>query len=78
MNKKILMPAIAISLIFSAYAMPTTGKSTFKKVKSGEYSLICIMPDGERVISPDMVTRFDPDFGWTFTNGSAKNCQVIK
>lgn len=50
--------------------------SILKSVKSGEKTLFCNLATGYQAINPDMIESFDFDFGWTFKNGSAKNCET--
>ena len=76
MNKLVLVLAgIAISLCFAAINYAASGD--LRAVKSGEAKLVCDMRDGMRVIDPELVVDLI-DGVWVFTNGSAKNCEVIK
>lgn len=76
MNKLILvLTGIAISFCFAA--INYAASADLRAVKSGEAKLVCDMKGGERVIDPDKVVDL-LDGVWVFTNGSAKNCEVIK
>lgn len=76
MNKLLLVLAgVAISLGFAAINYAASGD--LRAVQSGELTLVCVMKDKARTIAPNQVTGL-MDGVWLFSNGHAKNCEVIK
>lgn len=43
-------------------------------VQNGELELTCHLAKGIVVIPKEMVTGYDGETGWKFSNGSAKSC----
>jgi hypothetical protein len=52
-------------------------REALNSVKSGEYSLSCLMQDGDRLIEPEMVVDY-VDGLWIFKNGHASTCTLTK
>ena len=50
---------------------------TFKKVKTGEYTLVCQFNDGVRNVPPERILYRIGEV-WHFDNGAAKNCSIFK
>lgn len=76
MNKLILISiGAAISFCFAAINYAASGD--LRAVQSGESTLVCVMKDEARTISPSQVTGL-MDGVWLFKNGHARNCEVIK
>lgn len=74
MKRLLILTSMAILVAGAVFIKIDSG--LYDDVKSGEMSLYCIFEDGERVVDPDYIEGFDPEYGWTFFNGSAKNCRV--
>ena len=70
-----MLAGVAVAVVISAisYALD----ADLRAVQSGELTLVCVMKDGDRVITPNRVTDF-VDGVWLFDNGHARNCEVIK
>lgn len=76
MNKLLLVLAgVAISLGFAA--INYAASRDLRAVQSGELTLRCVINDEARTIAPSQVTGL-MDGVWLFSNGHAKNCEVIK
>jgi len=53
--------------------------SYIKHFKNGDYILQCDIKGEWKTINPDKIVGFDDETGaFIFTNGYAKNCEVIK
>jgi len=49
------------------------------KIKSGKYELLCEFKDGERIVPENKIVSYiDEEDCWSFTNGYACNCKLIK
>ena len=48
------------------------------KLQSGEYTLVCLFKDGERVVQPSQIVDVVDSHHFVFKNGSATNCHIIK
>ena len=76
MNKLLLVLAgVAISLGFAAINYAANGD--LRAVQSGELELRCVINDEARTIAPSQVTGL-MDGVWLFSNGHARNCEVVK
>ena len=76
MNKLILISiGAAISFGFAAINYAASGE--LRAVQSGEVELVCVMRGDARTINPNQVTGL-MDGVWLFSNGHARNCEVIK
>ena len=74
MNKVIALIAIVFSMAWLNHSL----SSELRAVQSGEFALVCVMKDGERVIDGSKVTG---QIGgkWTFDDGGyAGNCRIIE
>lgn len=74
MNKIIV--TICTALLVAGAVFIKIDSGLYDDVKSGKVSLWCMFQDGERKIDPNHIESYDPDYGWAFFNGSAKNCRV--
>lgn len=66
-----------IVIICSAAWLNHSLNSELYAVQSGELTLRCVINDEARVIAPNQVVGL-MDGTWVFTNGSARNCEVIR
>lgn len=73
MNKIIALIVIACSAAWLNHSL----NSELYAVQAGELTLVCVMKDGARTISPSQVVGL-MDGVWLFDNGHARNCEVIK
>ena len=75
MNRLWLVLGVAMAVMATAisYALD----ADLRAVQRGEVKLVCTFKDGERVIEPEMVTGLI-DGVWVFSNGYARNCEIIK
>ena len=76
MNKVILI-SIGAAIAFSFAAINYAASGELRAVQSGEVELVCVINDEARTIAPNQVTGL-MDGVWLFSNGHAKNCEVIK
>ena len=73
MNKAIAAIAIVCSMAWLNHSL----SSDLRAVQAGELELRCVINDEARTIAPSQVTGL-MDGVWLFSNGHAKNCEVIK
>ena len=77
MNKLCLF-AIGFAIAAGLYAVNCYLSADLRKVQSGEFELVCVIKEGERVIDGGKVTGLI-DGKWTFEGGGyAGNCRIIK
>ena len=76
MNKLILI-SIGAAISFSFAAINYAASGDLRAVQSGEVELVCVINDETRMIAPSQVVDL-MDGVWIFSNGHAKNCEVIK
>lgn len=72
-----LFAALAVAGITLAACNLVEDHELLAGVQSGELELHCEFATGRRQINPAKVVDFK-DGRWLFTNGSAKNCEVVK
>lgn len=76
MNKIYLLTlGFALATGFAAINYAASGE--LRAVQAGEVTLVCVMKDEARTIAPSQVTGLMDDT-WIFSNGHAKNCEVVK
>ena len=76
-NNRIFIAVITALLIILIVSIIASERSSFNAVKSGEYTLTCLLGDGYSVVDPDMVVDHIEDT-WLFKNGYASNCRLTK
>ena len=76
MNRLVLI-ALGVVVSVSAGTISYALDADLRAAQRGESTLVCTMKDGARVIAPArIVGRIDGT--WIFSNGQARNCEVIK
>ena len=73
MNKVIALIAIVCSMAWLNHSL----SGELRAVQSGELELRCVINDESRTIAPNQVTGL-MDGVWLFSNGHARNCEVVK
>lgn len=77
--KKNFTYGILITLVLVGLMSMDNRTETEKKVMSGEWSLYCQLNSGYTQIDKEKITGFNEISGeWNFTNGYAKNCDIVK
>ena len=76
-NNRIFIAVITALLIILIVSIIASERSSFNAVKSGEYTLTCLLGDGYSVVDPDMVVDHI-EGTWLFKNGYASNCRLTK
>ena len=74
---KLYLLALGFAIAAGLYAVNYWFSADLRAVQSGEVTLVCVMKDEARTISPNQVTGL-MDGVWLFENGHARNCEVIK
>ena len=73
MNKVIALIVIVCSAAWLNHSL----NSELYAVQAGELTLRCVINDEARTIAPNQVTGL-MDGVWVFSNGHARNCEVVK
>lgn len=76
MNKLYLL-TLGFAIAAGFAAINYAASSELRAVQSGELELRCVINDEARTIAPSQVTGL-MDGAWLFSNGHARNCEVIK
>lgn len=71
---KFLAGVLAGVVIVAMTQLSAQDNNRLELVQSGELELTCHLQKGVVVIPKEMVTGYDGETGWTFSNGSAKSC----
>ena len=66
-----------IVIVCSAAWLSHSLNSELYAVQAGELTLRCVINDEARTIAPNQVTGL-MDGIWVFSNGHARNCEVVK
>jgi len=79
MGKKIFVAATLIAAM-AAWIWAALATDPVRELKNNKNEqLICSFENGERVIPKNKIVAYVSDVdAWSFTNGSARNCRIVK
>lgn len=71
---KFLAGVLAGVIVVAMSQLSAQDNKRLELVQNGALELTCHLPQGIVVIPKEMVTGYNGETGWIFTNGSAKSC----
>lgn len=74
-QSKVILAMLVTALSFLSFERYEDHKK-LTSVQNGDKTLVCHLSSGVKEIDGSLVRKYDPEFGWIFTSGSAKNCQL--